>query len=342
MIDTELRSTGIGASEIAAVVGLDSRRDQFSVYVDKLGLVERNAPTVRMKSGKRFERPIAEWYGEVAGVPVQWFDSTLANSQRSWQVFTADAFVLRNAEQPVAAFEDIARRAAWGEDSKLVSWDQVGSWGQSGTDLVPDTIALQAQWSCSATGLPFWDIAAVFGLDDLRIYRIHSSPEIQAVLLEEGHKFWHNHVLRRVPPKPGPSPATGEALKKMFPKHTEAMRPALPEEEPLIEALKTAKIAFKAAERAKDEAEHTIQFAIGDADGLILGKEKITWKKSADTRDTDWETIARTLHATLLGCAPKKVKKVTPSIELMAAETTKVMRVGARKLLTPRAWTKEA
>src|SRR5436305_365105 len=76
MIDTAIRARGIGGSEVAAIMGLDSRRDAFSVYLDKLGLVRRSAPSGRMKWGKRIEQAIAEAYGEETGQEVEWCDET--------------------------------------------------------------------------------------------------------------------------------------------------------------------------------------------------------------------------------------------------------------------------
>ena len=63
MIDHAVRARGIGGSEIAAILGLDPRRDAYSVWAEKLGLVRRKPPHERMEAGKFLEQGIAHWYG---------------------------------------------------------------------------------------------------------------------------------------------------------------------------------------------------------------------------------------------------------------------------------------
>src|SRR6266849_2028048 len=94
MRDSTITALAVGGSEIAALVGLDPNRDAFSVYAEKLGLVEPAPPTPRMRMGKKLERIIAEVYAEETGQCIAWCDRTMQHVDRSWQVFTIDAFVL--------------------------------------------------------------------------------------------------------------------------------------------------------------------------------------------------------------------------------------------------------
>ena len=190
MINVELRAQGIGGSDVAAIVGLDPRRDAFAVYADKLGLVERSEPNARMKWGKRLERVIVDAYSEETGRSTIWIDETRRNPAREWQVYTPDAMCTAMLR---------------GIDAKNVSFDQAAKWGEIGSDLVPDSIALQCQWYCSSADIPVWDVAALFGGNDLRIYTVNRDPEIEAALLEEAENFWKNHGLARVPPPIGSS-----------------------------------------------------------------------------------------------------------------------------------------
>ncbi len=281
MVDVEVRSQGVGGSEVAAIVGLDPRRDAFSVYAEKLGLVERAEPSPRMRWGKRIERVIAEAYAEETRQTVAWCDETRANPQRPWQVMTPDAFVWRDGAH------------AGGVDAKNVAFDQAYLWGDAGTDAVPESIALQLQWYCSGEDLPWWDAAALFGGHDLRIYRVHRDPEIEAVLLEEADRFWRTHVLARVAPPIGSSATAAEYLRQRFPKNVEALRVATEHEASLIAELKVARSNFDIAEAAKKSIENQVKEAIGEADGLECALGKVTWKKDRDTMGTDWERIAR-------------------------------------------------
>lgn len=289
MIDQEIRSKGVGGSEVAAICGMDERRDAFAVYADKLGLVERPEPTKRMRWGKLLERAIIDGYGEETGLTTCWADKTMANSERHWQVYTPDAFVWNEND---TSFSEASRIG--GVDAKNVSFDQMSKWGERGTDIVPDSIALQCQWYCSAADLPFWDVAALFGGNDLRIYRIYRDPEVEAIILDAAESFWTNHVIARVPPIIGCSQTAKDYLKQRFPTSTQDMRHADFAELELLARLKQAKEDFDDAETVKETLENEVKLRIGETDGLLLpGKGKVTWLKNKDTMGTDWETLGK-------------------------------------------------
>jgi hypothetical protein len=298
MIDNELRSRGVGASEVAAVLNLDPRRDPFAVYIDKIGQAPReDNPTERMKRGKRFERAIASWYGDLTTQPVVWFDKTLQHPTRTWQIVTPDAFVVRRygSEEILDRDLELQLERIGGVDAKTAgigAWDE---WGESGSDIVPERAALQCQYTCSALDLPWWDLACAFSLDELRIYRIHRDPAIEAMLLEAVEDFWVNHVLARVPPRPGASDATKDALRRLYPKNVQPLRAATETESPLIESFKAAYQDEKRAARVLAEARNQLIYAIGEAEGLLAGPEKLTYKRSKDSVGVAWEQVAREL-----------------------------------------------
>lgn len=274
MINPELRLTGIGASEIAAVVGLDHRRSAFDVYAEKVGLVKRAEPTARMRWGKKLERVIAECYAEETRQTIIWYDMTISG-MHPFQVFSPDAFVI---PQPGSLIN------IGGVDAKNVSFDQWEKWGEPGTDSVPDTIALQCQWSCSAADLPWWDVAALMGGNDLRIYRVHRDADIEATLLEEGEKFWSGNVLARVAPEMTGTDAAREYLRQRYPRNIEVMRSATVQEQFLIGQYEQARKELTALESRKDALQVQLCDLIGEADGINFpvdepGKTgRIMWK----------------------------------------------------------------
>ena len=325
MIDTYIRARGIGASEIAAVIGLDPRRDRFSIYAAKLGLINRDAPNQRMLRGKYFERGVAAYYGDVTGRQTEWFDETVQHPDREWQVCSPDAWVLEN------------RRKVGGMDSKTVAWDQRGLWGED-MDTVPAHIVCQCQWSCSTTDLPWWDVAACFGLDDIRIYRVNRDPKIEAVLLEEGDRFWRENVLARVPPPIGGNEDAKEYLRQAFPKHRDPLRAATAEEEALILRFIAAKAAAKEAEAQESELGNVLKLSIGDAEGIQARAGRATWRKDKDSVGPDWEAVAREC-ASRLGLLMGRLSSTEfpdewcENVDSMAARIQHVTRVGPRKLL---------
>jgi predicted phage-related endonuclease len=326
MINTEIRSRGVGGSEVAAILGMDPRRDAFSVYADKLGLVRRAPASGRMEAGKFLEQGIARWYAHRTHQEVVWCDETMCHSEREWQVYTPDAFV--GIDGPYEPW-------AGGLDSKNVAFDQADKWGEPGTDAVPDSIHIQCQWYCSAAELPWWDVAACFGGNDLRIYRINRDSQIEAAILEECDLFWRRHVLTRVPPPAGPSPATVEALKQMFPRNVSNIRFATAEEANLMAELKAANEAWEPVNQRCVAAENRVKLAIGEAEGLMnVDGSQVTWRREKDSHGPDWQAIARELGMRLAlldgnGVVPPEWRQ---SVDQLAAQMTHVTRQGARKL----------
>ena len=283
----EIRATGIGGSEVAAICGLDPNRDQFSVYAEKLGLVKRQKPNGRMRWGRLLEQAIVNGYTEETGWATEWCDITHRNRDRPWQLCTPDAYVWTR--------DKVSGEPEGGVDAKNVDFGRVHLWGERGTDDVPITIGLQLQWYCSGENLPWWDASALFGGNDLRIYRVHRDREIEAVILEETEKFWRHHVVARVAPPIGFTQTASEYLKQRFPKNTEPLRVATEAEHALLRQLKQIDEEVKEKTRDQTAIENAVKLAIGNSEGVLDGLSKVTYRKCKDTLVTDWEAAARDL-----------------------------------------------
>lgn len=283
MINHELRKQGCGGSDVAAIIGLSPYADAFSVWADKLELVERPEPTIRQRKGKFFESAICAWYSDETGNPTEWFDTTVQHPERPFMVCTPDAWVLDGSGARVGLM-----------DSKLVGFQNYDQWGEPGTDKVPDHYAIQAQWNCSTTEKPWLDLAAALG-DELRVYRIHRDPAIEAVLLEVVERFWKENVLGQTQPPIGATDTATAYLKKRFPKQVEPLRVATPEEADLMAAYKLAREEWDAMEARYDPLENRIREVIGDSEGIINGSWRITFKKDANSTGTDWYAVAKAL-----------------------------------------------
>jgi predicted phage-related endonuclease len=286
LLDHEMRLLGCGGSEIGAILGIDHNRDQFSVYADKVGLVPRvDNPNPRQRRGHYFEVGIAKLYADITGQRVEWFDTTIRHPTREYQCATPDAWVLDDDGNRIGLV-----------DSKTAGLGATEDWGETGTDNVPEVVTLQGVWTASCAEMPWWDACAlVRHLDDVRIYRIWRDEELERIILDAVKEFWYGHVIPRIPPEPGSSPATVDVIRRLYPKSVQPLRCATEAEYPLIARLREAKAKFRAAEIEKLAAEAAVKLAIGDADGLLAGANKITWLKNADTIRPDFRAIAREL-----------------------------------------------
>ena len=344
MRDSTITASSVGGSEVAALVGLDPNRDAFAVYAEKLGLVEREPPTPRMRMGNRLERIIAEVYAEETGQHVVWSDKTMRHPERQWQAYTVDAFVYNVPDVREPPIDPAKLIEAIGlMDAKCVSWDQSPLWGEAGTDQVPDRIACQIQYYLDATGLPWGDVAALFGGTDLRIYRINYDANIADVLRGAAEEFVRKHLEPQVPPPLGHSDTAARYLKQRFPKNTEQIREATPEEVDLLFRYKVERAVYTEAKSRKDSLENEVRLIIGEADGVkdpVLGR--VTWKKTKDTVGPDWQQIAVHLYEDLRQASAQADKFEPEPLNAYAELHQRVLREGSRRLLVPRTWKSEA
>jgi predicted phage-related endonuclease len=309
--DKALRRSGLGGSDIAAILGMSPYRKPFDVYLEKTGqLDDPIEESERIWAGKRLERVIAEMYTEKTGRAHQWMDKTLpavagAGEHRIW---TPDALVDPDG----------------GMDAKNVAWDQGYQWGLPDTADVPDHIAIQANWYIDCSAREWWDIAAFFGGHELRIYRVVRDPETIGMMREAAEKFWRDHVVLNVPPPLEYSAGAERWLKKRFPNSSGILREIeSPDEYAVVTAYAEAKAAFDAAEAQKKNWALRLKALIGDADGLSIGGKPVcTNRKSKDSTETDWQSVAIPLLRTL----PPETADQLVSLHTKAVE-------GSRRLL---------
>lgn len=273
------RSSGIGGSDIGCIAGLHPSRTAFDVYAEKVGLVQFEA-TPRMRMGKKLERLIAELYSEETDRCVSWSDSLHVHPHRTWQLATPDAF----AEGPR------------GLDCKNVAIDQLCHWGDAETDAVPPWIAAQCLWyldvfpECEA-----WDVAALFGGNDLQIFTVQPHAEMQDRLREIGERFWRDHVLPQKPPPLDGGWASDRYLADRFPQNSGRVRKATEAETKLLLDLKNRDAEKNKAIKGYEEVEAQVKEKIGEDDGIEADGNRVTWRKAKDTYGTDWCAIAHEL-----------------------------------------------
>lgn len=306
-IDQAIRSQGIGASEIAAVCGLDPRQDSYGLWLRKRGLVSDPEPTPRMRAGKKVERVIAELYAEENNrdfIPspmtpdpssdkgfVAWIDTTQVNPDRPFQVYTPDAFC-GDIRTPQIKYY-------FGLDCKNVAWDQQKHWGEPGTDDVPEHILTQCHWSMSASELERWDVAAFFGGWDLRVFTVRKDAEIERILLAHAEDWWRRHMIEGIEPDITASETAGRYLRERFPKNRLNLRLATEPEESMLENYSLAKREREKWTKETADWQTKLEHAIGEHDGLECARGKVTYKLCKDTVGTDWEGVAKDLLAVL-------------------------------------------
>ena len=261
-----VRRTGIGGSEIAAILGEDAFSSPFDVWLAKTqGWVRPSNPD--MERGTHLEAGIAEWYAARTG-------AVLSESATQRHVAIEIAFCT----------PDRFEQAEWGADRliSIKSPRRGDAWGKDGTDDVPPGYLLQLQWEhavCSTRMTLTPDMRLVALVDgDLRVYETKADLEIQAWLLEYAQAWWARHVVGGVQPPLDGSSEANRWLRSRFPRDTAPIRPASMAEDMGMIELRAVEADLKRLEGEAMTLKLALMQAIGDAGGLESPAGRITYK----------------------------------------------------------------
>jgi len=257
-----MRRSGLGSSDVAAVLGLSSTRTAFDVYCEKRQLVDDTEATERMEWGKELEQVIARKWSRDRGVPITWLDMTLPGPE-PWAYATPD-FQLAGTNQKE------------GGDCKNIAF-QTDEWGEPETDQVPIKYGVQAQWELLVTEWKVLWLPVLFGGNKLVTYRVDADPKLQQAMLDRAGEFWTDYVLAEEPPPIDWSQGASEYLRSKFPTVKEPPREATPEEAELAAIFARVRLAKKAVEQEYLAVGNQLREKIGDA-GAIVGPDfKVQW-----------------------------------------------------------------
>ncbi len=288
-----IRLTGIGASEIGAVAGLDPYRKPIDVFATKLGLVPPFEGNRFTRWGQRLEAAIADAYAEEQDVYLS-SPGTLRHPKRAIMLATPDRLVhpVDNgyASGPATRVLQI----------KTASVRQEAYWGD-GPDEVPDQYLAQVAWEMAVTDLPEADLAVLIGGNDDRLYRIPRDLELEGQLIEIGERFWRDHIVTQVPPPVDGTEQYSEYLKRRFPRDDRPLLPATDEALALLRTLCDQRTAREVAVYAEIATMNQLRAMIGDTAGI---EDVATWRQARPSTVTDWEAVA------VNGVAKSKFKKL--------------------------------
>lgn len=182
----EERRTGIGATDIVALVGLGYKdNDALKVYRTKVEPVDDGPRPLLLSIGLATEPLNAAEYERRSGSKLIKSSGVARHPDHDFCFASRDYL------------EDPSGRAV--ELKYVRFFDE--SWGDQETDQVPTAHIIQGQWQMHCSGTSPLTLSAIDGGGQHRIYRIEKSDRIISLLMNVAESFWRGHVLpRREPP----------------------------------------------------------------------------------------------------------------------------------------------
>lgn len=308
--ERKIRQSGLGGSDIPALVGEGYKRTAIDVWLEKRGEVLGFEGNERTQMGSLLEELVADRWAasenmRIASVP------TLRRKDRSWQILTPDRFAYFDDETMAGPKMDELELAEWlvlgaggnwkglrrpdrGVEVKTHGWFAGRDYGAEDTDEIPDRIRLQGDWYMAGTGLSEWHYAVLMDTHLLRTFVIQRDQDLEDYLLEFGESFWKKNVLGGKAPEPAGSESFSRYLRQRYKDHGAEIVEAGPEVAEAARAYIELGQRIKGLKEDRETAAQIVQQAIGEHAGVEGHGIQVTWKR-ARSGGIDWKGLCHEL-----------------------------------------------
>ena len=269
----ERRKSGIGGSDVAAVLGVSKWKTPYQLWLDKTSDTVEEKESDILHFGTVLEQVIADEYARRNNVKV------LRRNQ-----------MYRRADHP----ELIANIDRYVVGGKILECKTCNAYASSkfgeGGDEVPDEYLLQVQHYMHVTGYHEADLAVLIGGNEYRQFSLTYDADLANYAADRCVEFWNDYVVPQVPP-----PAiVQDNLTEYYKAVPGSSIVATEEIAELCRLYKEESAAEKAAKERKEALGSQIKLFAAENEIITNaeGKTLATWKKGKDRATVDWKALA--------------------------------------------------
>lgn len=265
------RQTGIGGSDVAAILGYSKYKTALDVFLSKT-TEQPELQSEHLYWGHALEAPISERFSQETGYKIFRQPEIKRHPKHNWAIANADGLILDPQTQNPIGILEIKTSNAF----KTSDWSQ----DENDPDGIPIEYLAQVQWYLEIFDLDLAYLAVLIGGNNYRHYRIERDREVAENLIEQCGKFWHNNVLTNTPPKP----QTANDLIKLYPEEDGQSIEADTETLISFNKLRELKAQEKTLTEEIKTQETFLKAKIGAHSTMQMGGEKLfTWKNQNRT-----------------------------------------------------------
>lgn len=273
-----LRQAGIGGSDVAAILGLSKYRSIMHVYEEKTAeVIEEQEDSEAAYWGRMHEDMLRDEFTTRhahLGFEVRKLEKILQHPKYPWAIANLDGLIF--APNGGAGILECKTSSEWLADL----WKD---------EQVPMYYLTQLQWYLFVSDLQWGYFSTLIGGNRYVSVRIERDDALIAVLVERCGKFWTDHVIPRIAPKPDGTEASTEYLKQKYasvnPEALATLDDEADEWEKIMERLEEAQTSLKKWEKVEEECKNRIRDRMKEAEVATLrGVPIATWKEQSDTR----------------------------------------------------------
>ena len=215
----EYRKTGIGGSDVSAVLGVSPFTTGRDLYYDKLKIVSAindNDNWVQKEIGHLLEDLVAKIFHEKTGYHIYQIKKIFRHPAHSFMIADVDYFVeLSNGETAIL-------------EIKTTNYNNKDKWWNGKTEIIPLNYELQGRHYMAVMNVNRVYYCCLYGNneDEVIIRYIDRDLEYESEMIALEEDFWVNHIQARIPP---PYTENGDLILDSVSRHTGAANPGAPE-----------------------------------------------------------------------------------------------------------------
>ena len=280
----EWRREGVGASDVAAILGISPWASPWTVWADKTGLLPPSPDNETFEFGRWAELMLGPWFTDKTNLYLIGQQARAEHPDQARHRTTLDGVVVE-----WEAVDDLERHS----DTPGLLLDHALGTGEIKTDFngtpwqaIPAHYQTQGQWQLHVTGLDrVWFI--VLHGRRMRTYTLERNQDDIDFMVDKVDDFWDRHVVTQSPPDIDSSEATARALAAVYPKADKAGSVELTTDQAtaLID-YRFGKADEKAGKARARTASNILRAAAGDAYELTVNGERVVTLGSQTKKTT--------------------------------------------------------
>lgn len=281
------KQVGIGGSDAGTLLGLNSFKDEFTLYLEKIGELEPQQAGEAAEWGHELEPVVAkkwvERYGAPLGLQIEPFNFLLGSKDYPFMLANIDRLIRKGDTFGILEVKTASEylNGEWQHGEILANG--------TGTGKVPPKYYAQLQHYFAVTGLEWGYFAALVGGNKLySIYVERNEAFIQQLI--EIELLFSQRIEMRIPPEINGSETCKQLINTLYLEHNEEFVDVSENEfGEWIFKRDSLKEQIKDLENQLNEVESNIKNTIADNKGALWNGWKVTWgwrsgKKSVNSK----------------------------------------------------------
>lgn len=275
------RSTGLGGTDAAAIMGLNPWKSAVDVYLEKTETAPKQAVTrtriseLKLNVGNKLEPLVIDLFEERTQLEVIRDNGIIRHPILPYLLAHVDGLInLESGEKYVFEAKTAGMNAILSR-----SWGNEREGYKAEPEDVPASYYYQLQWYLMITNREAGYLAVLLGgNEDFRIYFFERDYELGIKMKKALKNFWVNHVKKRIPP----APSTVKDASNIYQRHTDQFKQCTSSMLGLIMKAKSIRAEMKKQFAIKEALDAKITDFIGNNEGIIdeQGHTKASWKES--------------------------------------------------------------